>query len=346
MSTFVRLSSDDIVINTEKISTSTWSNNVNNLTTAHTSSTQAIFTSPTSSGQFFIDVFNVAANSTTTTPEVQYSIAYGHKNGSGSLDFTNDTGSFGFNASRATYGQYRSLVFGDETRNFKFDQFTPDDIYVLNVNRARYKQALKPGSLNLKLKKGSNQIFLTDDSVTSTGSAVLTNLGRQFNIVSGSNGVMLGSTLTQVEGSGSYGLFYPDAGILIFNPACLDATAADGGIVLGTTRNSNTSDKNQQKFFNAVSSSGYFIIDSEETISSQFYFVRAKNKEFNYTTNASFIDNNGNLNFDSMIDNPKSYITTVGLYNDSNELLAVAKLSQPITKDFTKEALIKVKLDY
>ena len=47
-----------------------------------------------------------------------------------------------------------------------------------------------------------------------------------------------------------------------------------------------------------------------------------------------------------MIDNPKSYITTVGLYNDSNELLAVAKLSQPITKDFTKEALIKVKLDY
>ena len=47
-----------------------------------------------------------------------------------------------------------------------------------------------------------------------------------------------------------------------------------------------------------------------------------------------------------MIDAPKSYITTIGLYNDANELLAVAKLSQPITKDFTKEALIKVKLDY
>jgi hypothetical protein len=47
-----------------------------------------------------------------------------------------------------------------------------------------------------------------------------------------------------------------------------------------------------------------------------------------------------------MIDNPVSYITTIGLYNDANELLAVSKLSQPITKDFTKEALIKVKLDY
>ena len=47
-----------------------------------------------------------------------------------------------------------------------------------------------------------------------------------------------------------------------------------------------------------------------------------------------------------MIDNPTTYITTVGMYNDAGDLLAVAKLSQPITKDFTKEALIRVKLDY
>ncbi len=346
MSTFIRLSSDDIVINTEKISTSTWSNNVNNLTTAHTSSTQAVFTSATSSGQFYIEVFNVATDSTSTTPEVQYALSYGHKLGSGSLDFTNDTGSFGFSATRANYGQYRSLVFGDETRDFKFDQFVSEDIYAINVNRARYKQALKPGSLNFKLKNGSNEIFLTDDSITSTGSAVLTNLGRQFNIVSGSNGIMQGTTLSQVTDSGSYGIFYPDAGVIILNPACLDAAASDGGIALGTGTNAHTSDNNHQKLYNSISASGYFIVDSEETISSQFYFVRAKNKEFNYTTNPSFIDINGNLNFDSMIDNPKSYITTVGLYNDSNELLAVAKLSQPITKDFTKEALIKVKLDY
>ena len=47
-----------------------------------------------------------------------------------------------------------------------------------------------------------------------------------------------------------------------------------------------------------------------------------------------------------MIDNPQTYITTVGLYNDNNDLVAVAKVSQPIAKDFTKEALIRVKLDY
>ena len=44
--------------------------------------------------------------------------------------------------------------------------------------------------------------------------------------------------------------------------------------------------------------------------------------------------------------NPKVFITTVGLYNDAFELVAIAKLSQPVAKDFTKEALIRVKLDY
>ena len=47
-----------------------------------------------------------------------------------------------------------------------------------------------------------------------------------------------------------------------------------------------------------------------------------------------------------MINSPQSYVTTVGLYNDNNDLLAVAKLSRPLLKDFNKEALIRIKLDY
>ncbi len=346
MASFVRLAQDDIVLNTEKLSTSTWSNNTNQLTAVHTASSQTVFTTATSSGQFFIQVFNVATGSTTTTPEVQYNIAYGHKKGSGSLDFTADTGSFGFSASRNVYSQYRSLVFGDEESSFTFGDTTPEDIYAINIERARYRQALKPSSLNLILNTGTNvELRLTDDSITSTGSAVLTNLGRQFNIVSGSNGVRLGSTVNETA-SGSYGLFYPDAGVILLNPLALDLPDADNGIALGTTRNPNTTDKNHEKLLDAIDGGGSFIVDSEENISSQFYFVRAKNKEFNYSSNPSFIDTNGNLNFDSMVDNPRTFITTIGLYNDANELLAVAKLSQPVAKDFTKEALIKVKLDY
>ena len=50
--------------------------------------------------------------------------------------------------------------------------------------------------------------------------------------------------------------------------------------------------------------------------------------------------------YDDFINSPQTYVTTAGLYNDSNELLAVAKLSRPLLKDFTKEALVRVKLDF
>jgi CxxC motif-containing protein len=54
----------------------------------------------------------------------------------------------------------------------------------------------------------------------------------------------------------------------------------------------------------------------------------------------------GDLIYSSLINNPQTYITTVGLYNDNNDLLAVAKLSKPLPKDFTKECLIRMKLDF
>ena len=87
------------------------------------------------------------------------------------------------------------------------------------------------------------------------------------------------------------------------------------------------------KLFNALKNAAHFIVDSEERITSQYYFTRVKNFEFNYTTNPSFIDNNGSLNFTTMIDMPRVYITTVGLYNDDNELLAIGKPAMPIKNE-------------
>ena len=89
-----------------------------------------------------------------------------------------------------------------------------------------------------------------------------------------------------------------------------------------------------------------FTIQSEETVTSNYVFVRVRNSEFNYSTNPSYITGSGELRHDVMINTPQAYITTVGMYNDNNDLVAVAKLSKPLLKDFTKEALIRIKLDY
>ena len=329
------------------IVTSTWTGNTNNLQVAHTASSQANFGSATSSGQFFINVYNEATSS--TAAEVQYAIAYGNRHGSGALDFTNDTGSFGLSSARVIYNQYRQLVFQDETQNFKFGSHTPDDIYVINVNRARYKQRLSTGTLNLHISGGGGgagagkivTYHLTDDSVTNGLQG--NTLGGFYNIVSGTNGELFtGTDIKQVGGSASYGLFYPHAGLIILNP---DAFNHGDAYLVGTT-NPNTADKNHELLLRHISAAGHFIVDTEEDINSQFYFVRAKNAQFNYTNNPSFVYASNNINFSTMKMNPKVFITTIGLYNDSNDLLAVAKLSQPVAKDFTKEALIRVKLDF
>ena len=87
----------------------------------------------------------------------------------------------------------------------------------------------------------------------------------------------------------------------------------------------------------------------KEEINSTHYFVRATSQEFNATTNETLYTQSAagtkqvisGLNSD-----PKTYITSVGMYNSNSELLAIAKLSQPILKSTAREALIKVKLDF
>ena len=92
---------------------------------------------------------------------------------------------------------------------------------------------------------------------------------------------------------------------------------------------------------------GAISCNSEEVISSNFVFVRARNAEFNYSQNPTFIDSTtGGVRFTDFITAPQTFITTIGLYNDTGDCLAVAKLSKPLKKDFTKEALIRVKLDF
>ena len=365
--------STDIVENlNQKLITSTWSNNVNdlNVQTSFTSSAQGgndAMTSPTSSGMFHIEVYNTVTGS--SAAEVQFSLAYGNRRGSGSPDFTNDTGSLGIGASRVIYGQYRNLVFENETSTFTFGDHTPDSIYVININRSRYKQKLSPGSLNLHLRykglsgTGSNStIHLTDNSVTK-GATVDnpnydgTDLGGFYTIVSGSGGTRSGSLTNQVTmpntSASCYGFIYPKAGLIILNGDAFSASFGTKAVSAGTstanhfnTGDQTTYDKPHQSFFDELVEGGTFIVDTEETINSTFYFARARNSEYNYTNNESFTDDNNKILHSSMQNNPKVFITTVGLYNNASELVAVAKLSQPVAKDFTKEALIRVKLDY
>jgi len=349
MASYTQFSDNDTISSIDRVFSSAWSGNTNDLLINHFSSSAQYKTSAaTASGAFYMEVYNKNPDSDGTA-EVQYSIAYGSLTGKGGLDFNDDSGASGISSTKAIYSQYKTLVFGgDENSKFNFNGHTPDDIFIININRARYKNALRLGNVNITLtgsgEAGSQAILqLTDDSVTTSGSAaaIRAGVGREFNLVSGSNGIRLGANNTYVTNSGSYGFIYPDAGFIILNPDALDHS-----IKLGLNTGEDEEGRNPEKLINRFKSGSNFIIDSQEDIASKYYWIRVMNKDFNYTTNNSFTSKDGTLSFDSMIDNPQTYITTVGLYNNNQDLLAVAKLSQPLPKNFTKESLIKVKLDY
>jgi hypothetical protein len=349
---FKRIDPEDFVVSSDPVTSVMWSTGTPTLTDFYTSSIQEV--SP--SGQFYLSVYHTA--STLNESEVQFDIAYCDKLGSGSLLYNIIVE--GKSPSRTNYGQYRTLILEDENSDFRTGQGTigtstdscgnsitssnaviMDHFWAISLERARYKESILPGTLNISLSGSGGLIQLTDNSNDVSVNSFL-GTSRVFQLISGSNGSGIAGTWGYTPNSGSYGLVFPDMGLILLNPLAISES-----INVSPSRSYNDLGLNERVLYNALVLGGNFQANSQETITSNYVFIRARNSEFNYTENPSFISGStGELIYDNFINNPITYISTVGMYNDGNELLAVSKISRPLPKNFTKEALIRVKLDF
>tara|TARA_R110000851_G_scaffold207840_3_gene360192 strand:+ start:528 stop:1568 length:1041 start_codon:yes stop_codon:yes gene_type:complete len=344
---FKRLEADDFVVSAQAQTATCWTNNAPILEAYFTQSNQV----NGASGVYYTTVFN--ENPTGSNSQAQFEIAYGNALGGGSLAY-NENAAPGVSPASTIYGQYRTLVLEDENSSFIFGGVTGSSIYALSIERARYKQSLFPGSMNLVVggrvgnPSANNTLQLTDNS-NMVNIPTYYGTTRAYEVISGSNGYAYNSGSGgngYTAANGSYGLFLPDIGTILLNGDALDLNSNEG-INLNTDTDSNSPGNNPARLFQSLLTGSQFGLNSEETITSDFIFVRTRNSEFNYSENPSYISGStGEVIYDYFINNPQTYITTVGMYNDSNELLAVAKLSKPLNKDFTKESLIRVKLDF
>jgi hypothetical protein len=352
---------DRVNAKVEVVTTGLWSGDSGSLTTFFTASSQ----STAISAQYYHNVYNVDP-STDTSAEVQFAVAYGHVDGSGSVTLaTNDNSLL---ATKATYAQYRAMLLDNPANKFQMENASgiatdTNDIYVINLSRARFREEMDAGNWSLKLTGGNGTFTFIDDSGKKF-SDKFGRAGRVFRIASGSlnlgtqNEATINST-TASNGLG-YGLFYPDRGIIVLNPAAIGDTlgtidnqtiyTADGEVVQSgslTPSHLTTSEQyNHMRLVQCISDGGDFEARRTEDISTQHFFVRATNREFNYSNNPTYVETDGTFSEPTFETDPKTYITTVGLYNDANELIAVAKTSQPVPKSFDKEVLIKVKLSF
>jgi len=356
-------STDIAQVDKQTITSGLFSNGSATLTGLFTASLQGSTTAS------YVEVFN-ANPSSDTTAQVQFALGYAHVGGSGSIGNTTKT-TAGNRESAALYRQFRNVILAPNEKRFKFTS-APDtlatgseDFYFLAFNRAQMREKVDPGNWEIRLNSATHgAVRLIDDSGATTNPDVNVS-GRVFNIVSGSlstGTAVIKTTAAAETDNGAPGLFYPDLGILIFNPEWLKVGV---GAQLTPPRSANTFDDQANKFFLtfATGSGGrtpYVQARREEQISSVSYFARARNDQFNfssnptYSTGSSVTNANGDVTTTSGLfkvpsfkGDPRAYITQVGLYDGENgELVAVAKLSQPILKSFSREAVVKVKLDY
>jgi len=314
------------------------------LWTGGSTTLSTFFTSSTTSS-YFVDVYN-ANPASDTSAEVQFALGYAHIDGSGSLGNQSSQTTSGDRQTAALYRQFRNVLLAPNSNKFKFTSSPTasgeKDFYFLSFQRARMREKVDPGNWELHLDGGADTIKLIDDSSTAS-SVTVEQGGRVFNVVSGSitNGVHTAAASETAKGA--YGLFYPDMGIILLNPTRVTTGVAD----ITTTRSSNAQDNNKGDLFDSIVQGANFQARREEEISSTSYFCRVNNRKFNFSANPTFAtQSDGSLTQPTFFKDPQTFITQVGLYNDTNELLAIAKLSQPLLNSYAREAIIKVKLDF
>tara|TARA_R110001592_G_scaffold58821_2_gene178349 strand:+ start:19401 stop:20618 length:1218 start_codon:yes stop_codon:yes gene_type:complete len=362
---YSRFSNEDIVQNAkaDTITAAMWSNNDGELFETHAE----LFTSSVqmdAAGLYYAELYREDPQ-VTVTAEPQFSIAYGNSNGSGSAPIS-EYSSEGMTPTKAIYQQYRNLLLapGDDyftiTDSATNTTFTETGSVFININRQRFKERIDPGNWELTISSsqftnnvnGVNGVVLTDDSAVT--SPKLGDSGALYKVVTGSMG-------TTNASANQYGWIYPDMGVIMLSARALGMPAetnycwCPGGV--GGTDITGTGNQNPQvhALIGAFTGSSAaddnsimrFAARSSERVYSTHYFIRLKNNEYNFSNNPSFTSGSqGQFSHPSMYRDPHVYITTVGMYNDRNELLAIAKLSKPLLKSFTREALIRVKLEF
>ena len=241
------------------------------------------------------------------------------------------------------------------------------EAFFINFSRLLTKDEIKKGTFALTVLTGNtvleprNQLTLEDHNATTNFKA---------NSPAGEYAVLYTSSATRDINSG-VGLLYYQAGIAVITASIFGSyLTGDGGEPIDGGGNSGGEGGVHTNYFGSPITSSRNIGDAIKSLeisasadgvrnrffnlqfnnttelNSTIYFCRANHREFNYSANPTYLSASRLVVKESAADNPVSYITTVGLYSADNELLAVAKLSEPLKKDPSNEFTLRVRLDY
>ena len=262
------------------------------------------------------------------------------------------------------YNQMAQVLVGfdenNDVRQFDEDGNLTDggtkinEAFVINFTRLLTKDEVKKGSFSLEL--GVTGAYTTPfvsriklQDTDGTTSYKVNSPAGEYGILYATNSQ--NSPLDGVTGATQQaaGLIYYQAGVAVVTASVfsgllsssveMNAAGEDVDAVLTGSTIQSSCDEFRHRIYN-------LSFNNSVELNSTVYFCRANHNEFNYSANPTYLSASKLVVKNDSADVPVSYATTVGLYSPDNELLAVAKLSEPLKKDPTTEFTVRVRLDY
>ena len=257
---------------------------------------------------------------------------------------------------------------GDITEGDKYNK-----VFFVNFSRLLYKDEIQKGTFTMKVKM-SGAYGTPSETLTYADYGAASDY--RINSPAGEFGVLYvteqtGTTLsgpptapyaTAFANTGSNnlafaGLIFYQAGVVVLPITGTDVNAAFPSLSTQNQYSGSTFGTGTMANLIASGSSNDYAnnfrhrledisFNNTTELNSSIYFCRVGHNEFNYSSNPSYLSSSKIVVKDDPTDTPVSYITTVGLYSPNNELLAVAKLSEPLRKTPETEYVLRVRLDY
>lgn len=284
------------------------------------------------SGGFFQTVFDGSPSSVSSSALIDFT--YGHSSSSLNVGYSETL----INSEKQrVYKQMAGQLLGDQSSIFNFGGTDKHEVFFYLFKRRIYKDEVKKGVLSYNHQTqgegDGNTLVFADAGAASS-----------FEIGPG------GDESDVFSGSTAVGKLYYNAGVLAIASGAFVPVGAtspphwSGSLNLDAVAISGNIDNIVTGLRNHINNLEF---QNQTNLHSTIYFCRALNADFNYSTNSTFVDSDGRIVVTSGTDNQtRSYITTVGLYDINDNLLAVAKSSEPVKKSPDNEVIFRVKLSY
>jgi hypothetical protein len=287
-------------------------------------------------------------------------------------DGTITEGDSQYSKKRNIYNQMAQVLVGyDVTGSIqKFDEdgnlLDPngakmEEVIVLPFSRLLVKDEIKKETFSMDIGVDSafstasyNNTITISDISASTEYRVNSPAGDYGILYATASSGLLSSTgnTASIDGDDYWyaGLIFYQAGIVVLTGSVFGSQLDDPGVEMNSSNEliddvltGSTIEQVSDAFRNRLQNIQF---NNTTELNSTVYFCRINHNEFNYSSNPTYVENSRIKVKTQATDEPVAYITTVGLYNDNNELLATAKLSEPLKKSASNEFTIRARLDY